>query len=50
MHRLKGEILYEWDERFQFDLYYVNHLSFLFDIKIFVETVKIVIKRDNIEQ
>ena len=47
--QIKGRNSLSWDERFQFDLYYVNHLSFLFDIKIFVETVKIVIKRDNIE-
>lgn len=37
-----------WEEKFNLDVYYVNHVSFLFDIKIIFKTIKIVIFREGI--
>lgn len=40
--------LTEWDPRLELDVYYVEHLSFLLDVKIFFETIKNVILRKDI--
>lgn len=34
-----------WDQRIEMNLWYIDHLSFLFDLKIFAKTVMRVIKR-----
>ena len=39
-----------WEERFENDIYYVENLSFLLDIKIFIKTILKVIKRSDINQ
>lgn len=36
------------DEKFQHDCYYVENVSFLLDVKIILQTVKSVLKRENI--
>lgn len=36
------------EERFLHDVYYVEHLTFLFDVKIIFQTIKTVIKQENI--
>lgn len=36
------------DEKFQHDCYYVENISFLLDVKILIQTVASVLKRDNI--
>lgn len=36
------------EQKFKNDVYYVNNLSFLLDLKIFVKTVTTVIKRQNV--
>ena len=38
-----------WEQRFQYDLEYVNHISLWFDIKIIFMTVFKVIKRSDIQ-
>lgn len=38
-----------WEERFKLDIEYVNHISFLMDIKILLLTVWKVIKRSDIQ-
>lgn len=38
-----------WEQRFEYDLEYVNHVSFWFDIKIILMTVLKVIKRSDIQ-
>lgn len=38
----------QWEKRFSYDLEYVNHITFLGDMKILLLTVKTVIKRENI--
>ncbi len=37
-----------WEEKFEKDVYYVNHLSLWLDIKILFKTVAVVLKRDGI--
>lgn len=37
-----------WDDRFKYDLYYVEHLSFWMDIKVILLTIKTVLKREGI--
>lgn len=37
-----------WKERIQNDIYYIDHLTFQMDLKIFLMTVKSVLKRENI--
>lgn len=37
-----------WDERIEFDLQYVKNVSFLFDIKIIIDTIKILFNKDVI--
>lgn len=37
-----------WKERIQNDIYYIDHLSWWLDIKIFFKTVKSVLKREDV--
>lgn len=37
-----------WDKKLSLDVYYVKHLSFLFDVKIFLMTVFKVFKKENV--
>ena len=37
-----------WNDRFKHDIYYVNNLSFLMDVKVIFLTIKTVIKREGI--
>lgn len=39
-----------WDKKFEFDLYYVDHVSFVLDIKIILWTIAIVLKREGINE
>lgn len=43
-----GRNAISWEEKFEKDVYYVEHLSFLLDVKIILATVKAVVKRDGI--
>lgn len=38
-----------WEQRFQYDLEYVNNISFLFDVKIVLMTIVKVLKRSDIQ-
>lgn len=46
--QVHGRNALTWDERFELDLEYINNITFLGDIKIILETVVVVIKRDGI--
>lgn len=37
-----------WDERMKMDVYYAEHISFIFDLKILIDTILIVLKREGI--
>lgn len=40
----------DWDKKFEMDVWYVNNISFKTDIKIIFDTVKVVFKREGINQ
>ncbi len=37
-----------WEEKFEKDVYYVDHITFWLDVKILFKTVAVVLKRDGI--
>ena len=39
-----------WKKRFEYDLYYVDHCSFLLDVKTLFQTVAVVFKQEDIGQ
>ena len=41
--------IHSWEERFQYDLEYVNHVTFAMDLKVLFTTVIKVIKRSDIQ-
>ena len=45
--QVNGRNALNWEDRFAYDLEYVNHLTFLMDIKIIVMTVGAVLKRSG---
>lgn len=46
--QIKGRNLASWEERFENDLFYVNHLSLWLDIKIIFGTVAKVLKKEGV--
>lgn len=44
----KGRNAVSWEERFKYDLEYVNNISFILDCKILIDTVKIVFHRTGV--
>lgn len=45
---MKGRNSINWEEKFKYDLEYVNDLSFFMDLKVIFLTIKIVIKKEGI--
>lgn len=43
-----GRNAISWEEKFDLDVYYVNHISFLLDVKIIFKTIKTVLFREGI--
>lgn len=43
-----GRNAISWEEKFDLDVFYVNHISFLLDVKIVFKTVKTVLCREGI--
>lgn len=37
-----------WEKRFEYDVWYVDHISFLLDVKIIFKTIKVVFTRSGI--
>ena len=50
MAQIHGRNSASWDEKFKYDLFYVDHCSFLIDTKIIVQTIVIVFKKEGIGQ
>jgi sugar transferase EpsL len=48
--QINGRNVIDWDDRFKLDLWYVDHWSFLLDVKIIALTLWKVIKREGISQ
>lgn len=48
--QVHGRNAASWKKRFEYDLYYVDHCSFLLDLRTVFQTVAVVFKRENINQ
>lgn len=46
--QVNGRNSLDWDKKFEYDVYYVDNLSFGFDVKIFFMTIIKVFKHDDI--
>lgn len=46
--QVNGRNTISWTKKFEYDVYYVNHLSFLLDVKIFFMTIYKVLKHNDI--
>ena len=46
--QVHGRNAISWEEKFQLDLEYVRHITWLGDMKILLDTVKTVVKREGI--
>lgn len=48
--QVNGRNSVEWSKRFALDVYYVNHISFALDLKIFFMTVQKVLSRSDVAE
>ncbi len=48
--QIHGRNSSSWQKRFAYDIYYVDHCSFLLDVKTILHTVAVVFKREGIAQ
>lgn len=46
--QVHGRNLCSWEEKFDYDIWYVDHVSFMLDLQIIFLTVKSVLKREGI--
>ncbi|HSV09505.1 MAG TPA: sugar transferase [Hanamia sp.] len=46
--QVNGRNAISWEQKFDYDVWYVDHLSFLFDLRIFSLTIKKVFKSEGI--
>lgn len=46
--QVNGRNTLTWDEKFAYDVYYVDHYSFKMDLKIFIKTIENVVSQDGI--
>ena len=46
--QVNGRNAISWEERFELDLYYVQNLSFRFDLKIILKTILVVFRHNDI--
>lgn len=46
--QVHGRNSISWEEKFDMDVWYVNHITFLGDVKIILHTVQTVLKREGI--
>lgn len=45
---VEGRNMLTWEEKFQKDIWYVNNISFLLDLKILIKTLKVVFKHKGV--
>lgn len=48
--QVNGRNAISWEQKFEYDVWYVNHISFLLDLKILWLTVKKILKSEGINQ
>ena len=46
--QVNGRNAISWTKKFEYDVWYVDHITFLGDLKILLQTVKTVLKREGI--
>ncbi len=46
--QVHGRNAISWEQKFEYDVWYVDHISFFTDIKIIMDTVAVVFKHDGI--
>lgn len=46
--QVSGRNFLSWDERLEKDVEYVEHLSFLMDVKVFFQTISVVFRSDDV--
>lgn len=46
--QVNGRNAISWEEKFPYDVSYVNHITFLLDVSIFCKTILLVLKREGI--
>lgn len=46
--QVNGRNSVSWEQRFEMDVYYVEHMSFLLDLKILFQTIAVVFKHNDI--
>jgi undecaprenyl phosphate N,N'-diacetylbacillosamine 1-phosphate transferase len=46
--QVNGRNTISWDKKFELDVWYVNNISFLLDVKIILQTIKRVIKKEGV--
>lgn len=48
--QVNGRNAISWEDKFKYDVEYVNQVSFLFDLKIIAKTIKVVLSHEGIGQ
>jgi lipopolysaccharide/colanic/teichoic acid biosynthesis glycosyltransferase len=48
--QIHGRNTLSWEERFELDVWYVDHCSFLIDMKVLIKTIHKVIRREGINE
>lgn len=43
-----GRNAISWEDKFKMDIWYVSHMSFVVDVGIIIDTIKVVLKQDGI--
>jgi lipopolysaccharide/colanic/teichoic acid biosynthesis glycosyltransferase len=43
-----GRNAISWEKKFEYDIYYVEHLSFITDVKVIIDTVKTVLTHEGV--
>lgn len=46
--QINGRNAISWEKKFELDVWYVEHLSFLTDVKVIIDTVKVVLTHDGV--
>lgn len=47
--QVKGRNLINWEQKFSLDIEYVRNITFKHDLKILLDTIKVVVKREGIQ-
>ncbi len=48
--QVNGRNVISWEQKFEYDTWYVKHQSFLLDLKIFFRTIKNIVRAEGISQ